>query len=366
MNKNRLTQTIYEGKFGRFYSQSMLRFQPYHFETAEPRTVPDEWRDLFARQEGTPPVRVWARTDDDRRVCIYMMDFAPYCYIDAQSTVEQGALFTILEEFNDEFRSVAAKSLFSKAGFKRGPGNGRNDEQQVNYIRELEIVRQQNAIYGYTKRTDQVFLKVTFVQPQLVATFRNWMWKHKTVKSGGYLFGPTVYEANVQYHQRFIVDTKMVPHCWAEVPLDKVVLTDKLYRGRCDLVLAVPYQEVTVCLFDSPKNNALARYRLSFYDDEMISETGAFPVAQNNGDEIVVLAMSSYQLTESGMVPTRRTAFISGGTDVDEFTDGRSVVVTRNERDLLKAAYTHWAVDISDVISGYNVSLGSRVCFTVM
>lgn len=148
--------------------------------------------------EELPTIRIFAVNDFENSILLHVHNFNSYFY------VETPLGFDFSEQNINEFRKVLGDK--GKAGrtinnFKRDP------------IISIEIVYKEN-IRGFkaAENSKKSYLKISTALPSFISTFRGIF--EKGFIYGDMEFSRTVFEANMPFALRFMIDIGMVGMAW--------------------------------------------------------------------------------------------------------------------------------------------------------
>lgn len=187
---------------------SMDCFQANVVEQVYPRDVPASLllryvnvSDGFSRE--TPFIRMHGYGDDGTPVTVWAPGFEPYLYVESGDLPpgEASALARFIETASNGDVRVQHVQIFQ------------------NHFCSLECARAVNVA------------RVTVQVPKQVAKVRS-IWLDGRARLGPRELGSRVWEANVKFHERFMIDHEMVPGCWVPLPPEHTdELTDPCDRG---------------------------------------------------------------------------------------------------------------------------------------
>ena len=283
------------------------------------------WHD----RAGTPWIRAYGRTRDDRAVVAYIAGTDPYCYVEASA-----------------------------------PGFGRDDllalatwirrAVQVT-IKSVELVEDRASLFGAEPVR---VVKVTLTQPARVPSVRS-LWHRGDANAWREGMGTRVWEADVPFHDRFAIDMGAVPYCWLRVAnaARHVLPTDRTETERTDVTVVVHRDHVRA---EPPTGEWIvnAPVRGVGFDIECLGIDGAFPDATKGAPVILISAATLRDATgawtESNVLD--RVVFISGDGDVEPFEADRRARIERcaSERAILLGFAAYLQRQRPDVITGYN------------
>ena len=329
-----------------------LEVQPYHSETYSAHFPPKGLGAAFARQGKTPFIRLWCRSRSGHHVTLLVSDFLPYLYVDVSPNVSEDDLYTIQRSLNRHLAEEVRQKDKSES-------NDRHDQNQDDepdmWIHHLEIVEQTN-FFGYHQPSKM--LKIVLFKPNHVPYLRGLVWENNYLKVEDVTIGPLVYEANVQFHQRFAIDTKILPFSWVKVNTANMSVSHDHYGGRTDLLGCIVHQMCQPLPFDSDRNNAIASFTTMTFDIEVCGPGRAFPKAENKDDVVGLISYLMHRVGEKHSYS--RVSLIAGGKETDPLPvhektkENRELIVVQDEKALLQQFAQGWRNTTPDFLSGYN------------
>lgn len=329
-----------------------LEVQPYHNETYSSRVVPKGLYGAFQRQGKTPFIRLWCRSRSGHHVTLLVAGFLPYLYVDVSSNVEEEDLDTIQRSLNRLLDTEVRQRDKSEANDRC---DGDEDQEPFMWIHHLEIVERIN-FFGFHRPSKM--LKIVLLKPNHVPYVRGLVWENNYLKVEDVAIGPLVYEANIQFHQRFAIDTKILPFSWIKINTADLVASVDNYGGRTDLLACIKYQKCQPLPFDSDQNNAIASFTTMTYDIEVCGPGRAFPDAKNKEDIVGLISYLMHRVGEKQSYS--RVSLIAGGKRTDPLPDHektkekRDLVVVTDEKTLLEEFAKGWRKTTPDFLAGYN------------
>jgi DNA polymerase elongation subunit (family B) len=274
---------------------------------------PCDWQE--STQNYKYVVDVFGRTSDDDVVKVRLTGFCPYFYI----------------KYNPEYTSATL-------------------------IKKLEeTANQNNRKYGNTKQVHFFNLKIT-IEEKLDAMngFQGLnpikVWKVvcpslQMFKSAGRAADKvfTTYETDLPPYIRLFHELDLFPASPFSFEADVEAVPEDV---NVDVCYTVEYTDITPC-----PNEKIGMYLLS-YDIEVYSDSGNFPVATNEKDEIIQIGMS-FRYSDDMLTPYRRLVLVNKGCDKSADTS-IEFIACRDERDLLNKFRDTIHSENPDAICGYN------------
>ena len=248
-------------------------------------------------QEGTVPiVRMYGVTDEGHSVLAHVHGFLPHFYVPAPS-----------DTFSDEDCATFHSALDSAVRSDARGGQG-----LVKAVLAVEM-EQKSSMYNFHFNRKHPFLKVTMATPKLLAPAKRLLEQGITVSPYG-LRGYTVYETNVEFEVRFMVDTGVVGCNWIECPPGKYRLrrpapspastTALSPLSRCQIELDISWEDF---ISHAPEKEwqRIAPVRILSFDIECAGRKGVFPEA----DQDPVIQIANMVICQGDKDPFVRNIF---------------------------------------------------------
>lgn len=285
---------------------------------------------------GTVPViRMFGVTDGGHSVLCHVHGFLPYFFIEAPSGFKQ--------EHCRAFKEALSKAVLADMRS--------NKNNLLETVAAVEVVMKQ-SIYGYNSKGKQPFLKITMVLPRLIAPAK------RLLETGTVSVGPygtpcyKVYETNVDFEIRFMVDAGVVGCCWVELPKGKykVRTGDSKTSSRISRVQL----EVDIAWDDmvahAPEGNwsRVAPLRILSFDIECAGRKGIFPVPEKDS----VIQIANMVICQGQRDPFIRNVFTLNNCAP---IAGCEVLCFKREQELLQKWADFFREVDPDIITGYNI-----------
>ncbi|XP_077545461.1 DNA polymerase delta 1, catalytic subunit [Haemaphysalis longicornis] len=286
-----------------------------------------------------PIVRMFGVTDSGHSVLCHVHGFLPYFYVEAPSGFRREHCWA----FRDALNRAVLKDMRS------------NKNSLADTVVGVDMVMKQ-SIYGYNSKGKTPFLKVTMVLPRLIAPAK------RLLETGSVSVDPygspsyRIFESNVDFEIRFMVDSHVVGCCWIELPKGKYTVRDTADSkgGRCPGRTSRVQLEVDVAWDDlvahAPEGTwaRVAPLRILSFDIECAGRKGVFPEA----DKDSVIQIANMVVRQGERDPFIRNVFT---LNTCAPIAGCEVLCYQKEQELLKK----WADFVRevdpDVITGYNI-----------
>jgi len=292
-------------------------------------------REGMAGKHGTlaPIVRIYGITEKGNSVTAHVHGFYSYFYI----------------EMPRDFKKENLKSFQHNLNRKILNDNSSRNANITIAVLSVEIVKKQN-IYGYAGKEFNNFLKITLSSPTLVTSTARIFEKGEVNGQWGFKSNEMcrVFESNIDFDVRFMVDTKVVGCNWIEIPAGKYTIrTGRDIQSRCQYEVDINWNDF-ISYPAEDEWSKVAPFRVLSFDIECAGRKGIFPEAEI--DPVIQIANCCVRQGEKE--PFLRVIFCL--KNVSSIA-GQTVLCYEKETDLLKA----WADFIRqvdpDILTGYNI-----------
>jgi DNA polymerase elongation subunit (family B) len=274
---------------------------------------PCDWQE--STQNYKYVVDVFGRTADDDVVKVRLTGFSPYFYIKYDENYTSATLIKKLEEI--------ANQTNQKFG----------NTKQVHFFNlKITIEEKLDAMNGFQ---GLVPIKVWKVVCPSLQMFKS------AGRAADKLF--TTYETDLPPYIRLFHELDLFPASPFSFEADSEPVPEDV---SVDVCYTLQYDEIKPC-----PNEKIGMYLLS-YDIEVYSDSGNFPVATNEKDEITQIGMS-FRYSDDMLTPHRRLVLVNRGCDKSTDPD-IEFVPCRDERDLLNKFRDIIHAENPDAICGYN------------
>ena len=260
-------------------------------------------------------VDVFGRTDEDNVVKVRLTGFSPYFYIKYDSNYTTAGLIKKLEE------------VASQSNQKFG-----NTKQVLLFNLKISVDEKLDAMNGFQGLVPIKVWKVVCPSLQLYKT---------ASRAADKAF--TTYETDLPPYIRLFHELDLFPASPFSFEADSEPVPDDV---NVDGGYTIPYTDIRPC-----PNERIGMYLLS-YDLEVYSDSGNFPVASNEKDEIIQIGMS-FRYSDDMLNPHRRLVLVNRGCDPSGDPD-IEFISCRDERDVLQKFRDIIHQENPDAICGYN------------
>ncbi|GFQ74715.1 DNA polymerase delta catalytic subunit, partial [Trichonephila clavata] len=229
-----------------------------------------------------PIMRVFGVSMEGNSILCHVHGFLPYFFVPAPQNFQQSDCA--------KFREILNGALISDMKS--------NKENIRDPVLAVEIVQKEN-IYGYNIDGKKPYLKITVLLPKFLPAAGRLL-ENGIRWNGSDMQTFPVFETNINFEIKFMVDTKIVGCNWIEVPPRKYnLLTASGQRNptsRCQIELEVDWKNL---ISHEPEGDwsKIAPVRILSFDIECAGRKGIFP--EPNHDPVIQIAnmviLLSYQ-----------------------------------------------------------------------
>lgn len=283
-----------------------------------------------------PVMRLFGVTRDGHSILCHVHGFHPYFYVHIGKKPDSSKLEKFREALDEKCRQK------STAKFSSLPSQILKVEHET-----------KRSIYGYSGQQDQDFLKITVLLPQLVRSVAM-LFERDEVPSMGVYFpaqtdrGYTMFESNIEFEIRFMVDNKVFGCSWVELPANKYKLREqKDFISHCQIECDINYTEF---IAHPPEGEwaGIAPLRTLSFDIECSNRKGIFPEPEHDS----VIQIANVVVKQGVKEPFIRCIFTLRSCAP---IAGATVRSFESETDML-LAWSKFVVEIDpDIITGYNI-----------
>ncbi|CAL1283637.1 unnamed protein product [Larinioides sclopetarius] len=280
-----------------------------------------------------PIMRMFGVSMEGNSILCHVHGFLPYFFVPAPEHFQQSDCA--------KFREVLNSALISDMKS--------NKENIRDAVLAVEIVKKEN-LYGYTVGGKRPFLKITVLLPKFLPAASRLLengikWNDSATQTF------SVFETNINFEIRFMVDTKIVGCNWIEIPPKKYNLLttggSRTPTSRCQIEIEVDWNNL---ISHEPERDwsKIAPVRILSFDIECAGRKGVFP--EPNHDPVIQIANMVIRQGEKD--PFIRNVFT---LNTCAPIIGSQVLSYQNEQQMLK----EWAEFVRavdpDIITGYNI-----------
>ena len=273
-----------------------------------------------ATEGKVPIIRMFGVTDEGNSVLAHIHGFLPYFHVPAPEA-----------NFTDE-NCVTFRDQLNAAIVADSRGN----QGVAQPVLGVEV-EQKSSMYGFRFNRLFPFLKITLAVPKLLAPAKRLLEQGITVAPFGFR-GFQVYESNIDFEIRFMVDSDVVGCNWIECPPGKYHLRKPSYDGdllsssakpisSCQIEFDISWEEI---ISHAPEGEwqKIAPLRILSFDIECSGRKGIFP----EPDKDAVIQIANMVTVQGEKDPFIRNIFT---LDTCAPVVGSHVITNKTEKDLL-------------------------------
>ncbi|XP_055528317.1 DNA polymerase delta catalytic subunit [Wyeomyia smithii] len=312
-------------------NQDVLVFQQIDIEHYVGQPLPG----MPGAQIGPVPVmRMFGITEEGNSVCAHVHGFTPYLYVAAPRGFNKSHLA--------EFRAALDKSVLNDMR------SNKDNVQEA--VLDVELVQRQ-SILGYNGEEKFTFIKVTVALPRLCAAVKRLLEKEQMMPSMDFQ-DCRVYESNIDFDIRFMVDTDVVGCSWIELPAGSWQLRKKGKHPnpetRCQIEVDVAYNKFVA---HAPEGewSKVAPFRILSFDIECAGRKGIFPEPQHDP----VIQIANMVIRQGEQEPFLRNVFTLKACAP---IVGSQVLSYDSEQELLNKWASFVRESDPDILTGYNIN----------
>ncbi|CRG99029.1 DNA polymerase delta catalytic subunit, putative [Plasmodium relictum] len=276
-----------------------------------------------------PIIRIYSITNYDCSVLINIHNVFPYFYVEKPEHFENDDLVKLEILLNDHLNQNNQYKIYDQK------------------ILKIEIVKTESLMY-YKRNGKRDFLKITVLLPKMVPTLKKYL--EGVINVNNKEIGGIVYEANLPFILRYIIDNKITGSSWIKCKKNNYYIRNKNRKiSNCTFEIDISYKDVEPLLLEN-EYQQIPKLRILSFDIECIKLDGkGFPDAKNDpiiqissilyfqGDPIDKSVKFIFTLLECASIP---------GSNVIWFNDEKSLLNAWNE----------FLVRLDpDFLTGYNI-----------
>lgn len=284
-----------------------------------------------------PVTRMFGVTRDGHSILCHVHGFHPYFYVYTRKKPNISKL--------DRFCAVLDERCKQAGNSKLTPL-----PQQV--LKVEHVVSR--SVYGYSGNEEQNYLKIIVAIPQVLRAATN-VFNKGDVPSMDVYFpgepdsrGHRLFESNIEYEIRFMVDNKVYGCSWIELPPEKYKLRDKQdFMSHCQIECDINYTDF---IAHAPEGDwaGIAPLRTLSFDIECTNRKGIFPEPEHDA----VIQIANVVVKQGIKDPFIRCIFTLRSCAP---IAGATVRSFNTEKEML-LEWSKFVVAIDpDIITGYNI-----------
>ncbi|XP_066592819.1 DNA polymerase delta catalytic subunit [Prorops nasuta] len=280
-------------------------------------------------------MRMFGVTESGNSVCCHVHGFCPYIFVTAPS----GFTDSHCKPFKDALDNCIKKDMRS------------NPDNIQETVLAVELVEKQ-SLYGYSGDETIKFIKITLPLAKLTAPCKRLLEKmevYPTFRNHVY----KIFEGNIDFDIRFMVDTGLVGCSWVELRPGKWKLRGQFGHSlavttRCQLEVDIAWDDF-IAYEPEGEWSKVAPFRILSFDIECAGRLGIFP--EPDKDPVIQIANMAVRQGESE--PFIRNIFT---LKTCAPIVGSHVISCQTESELLKK-WSEFVRELDpDFLTGYNIN----------
>ncbi|KAJ1929613.1 DNA-directed DNA polymerase delta [Tieghemiomyces parasiticus] len=276
----------------------------------------------------SPTIRLYGATMAGNSVLCHVHGFYPYFYASAPPGLTPKELPLVTEALN----AIA----------------GPNEVTNRKTVTKVELC-QRESLWGYHGNTKAPFLKITVRLPRLLNLVKKAVEEGFTIP-GRPPYAGSVFEADLKYLLRFMIDRGMQGASWVEMPAGTYRVRAPGRRvGRCQLEVDISYADLMCHPPDQAEWSHIAPLRVLSFDIECAGRKGVFPEAKIDP----VIQIANVVKVQGEAKPFLRNIFTLKSCAA---IVGAQVLSHDDEAEMLQAWSEFVAKVDPDLVIGYNTT----------
>ena len=234
------------------------------------------YHDIDGDEEERYIIQLFGRTEDDKDVCLKIIGFTPFFYVEVPST------------WGDRQADIFVTFLKKKVSWIT-----RNDPK-YDYDLSQSLVKYRlvlkHKFKNFSNKKFFKFLMLVFKSQVGMRVFSNLFFKPLNIPAlARYPMFYNRYESNIEPHIRFMHINNISSCGWISVNGKK--LTKNNQYSNCDHSYVVDWKDV----LPASNDNRMAPFIIMGYDIECVSGDENFPQAERRADKIIQIGMTLYR-----------------------------------------------------------------------
>lgn len=270
-------------------------------------------------------IRLYGRTINNESIFVNVEDFTPFFYVEVPL----------------DWNTTKCLSLISYIK------NKISNENNLRGFKNFEII-QKKKFNGFTDYKNFKFIKLIFLNMKSLKSFEYWILNNK-------IFYPSlfknpcklqIYESNIEPFIRCMHIQKLNACGW--------IIINKYIKYEDDITYCDINIKTNWTNLKPYENNKIQKFIIASYDIECMSESGNFPQASNDKDQIIQIGTVFSYYGESE--PFHKNIITLGGcTQVAGLEDVE--IISYNDEKKVLLAWTKLIQKYNpDIITGYNIN----------
>lgn len=279
-------------------------------------------------------MRMYGITMAGNSICCHVHGFTPYLYVAAPKNFKHSDCASFKKALD---KAVIADMRSNREGVQEA-------------VLEVSLVEKM-SLYGYNGDTKSAYLKVYMILPRLLTPVKRIL-ETQIIYTEFDFQDSRVFESNIDFDIRFMVDTSVVGCSWIELPAGKWRKRTKRsnpgIQSRCQIEVDISW-DAFIAHEPEGEWSKVAPFRILSFDIECAGRKGIFPEA--NHDPVIQIA--NMCIRQGQPEPFLRNVFT---LDTCAPIVGSQVLSFKSESKLLE----DWASFIRevdpDIFTGYNIN----------
>jgi DNA polymerase elongation subunit (family B) len=269
-------------------------------------------------------IRLYGRTQEGKSIHVRVDGYTPFFYVEVPRDWGQIKVMTLINYI---------KGRINKEYVSKG-------------LLRFEVI-ERKKYYGFTAYQNFKFIRLVFKNMMSYKTFEKWIENNK-ISSPNLFKVPTklqLYESNIEPFIRCMHIRKLNACGWVKINKYKIMDTVSF----CDEDISVNWKDL-----NPYANSSMQKFVVASFDIECMSESGNFPQATNDKDQIIQIGTVFSYYGESE--PFFKHMITLGGCEKIESLSDVVIESYKTERNVL-LAWTKLIQKMNpDIITGYNIN----------
>lgn len=288
------------------------------------------YHEIDDNDEESYVIQLFGRTEDDKDVCLKVINYTPFFYVEIPSTWNE----IHVEKFVDALQNKVAWYTSNNPIY---------DYDLSKSLVSYKLIKK-HKYYNFTNKKYFKFVWLVFKSHTAMKEYANVL--AKPLKINGLNREPVLYqryESNIEPHIRFMHINNLSSCGW--VTIDKTKLYHASEYSNCDHSYIVKYSDIK----PAGNDDRMAPFKIMAYDIECISCDHNFPQSERESDQIIQIGMTMYRYGsmncyEQHLLTLKQSITIKGA----------NVECYRTEKGLLRGWAKKMAIIRPDFKIGYN------------
>lgn len=285
-------------------------------------------------------MRMYGVTMDGHSVCCHVHGFVPYLYISCPNGFDQKHF----HPFKDALNKVVLADMRS------------NKFNLQEAVQDVTIVHRKSIMY-YTGDDKSAFIRITVTLPSILAAVKRLL-SRQVIYSAFDFQDCKVFEGNIDFDIRFMVDTDVYGCSWVELPAGEYRIRSGEEKSsktgapgcetRCQIEVDVAWDKF---IAHKPEGEwaKVAPFRILSFDIECAGRKGIFP----EPDKDPVIQIANVVIEQGAEAPFIKNVFT---LNTCAPIVGCQVISCKTEVELLEAWASFVRETDPDILTGYNIN----------